>query len=117
MALLLAAAGIYGLLSRRVAERHRELGIRSALGASTPKIVGLVVRDGGQLAAAGVVLGGAGALALSRLLQSLLFRVGPGDPVSLVLSAGLLTLVAAGACLLPAWRAAQADPVEALRAE
>jgi putative ABC transport system permease protein len=117
VALIMAAAGVYGLLSRRVAEQHRELGIRSALGATRRRIVGGVVRDGGRLAAAGVMLGGGAALALSRLLESLLFQITPGDPLTLVLSALLLGAVAASACLVPAWRAARSDPVEALRAE
>ncbi|HET9513022.1 MAG TPA: hypothetical protein VFO95_03755, partial [Gemmatimonadales bacterium] len=81
------------------------------------RIVGMVVGDGGRLAGAGVLLGAAGALALSRLLVTLLFRITPADPVSLGLAGALLGLVAGAACLVPAWRAARADPVEALRAE
>ena len=117
VALLLAAAGIYGLLSRRVAERHRELGIRSALGATRQRILGLVTRDGGRLALIGVGLGFGAALGLSRLLEGLLFNVAPRDPVTLSLAAVLLGSVALVACLVPAWRAARVDPIEALRSD
>jgi putative ABC transport system permease protein len=117
IALLLAAAGIYGLLSRRVAERQRELGIRAALGATRRAILEHVLRDGGRLAALGVIIGVGGALGVSRLLESLLFGVAPRDPLTLTAAGGLLAAVALVACLLPALRAARVDPVDVLRNE
>ena len=117
VALLLAAAGIYGLLSRRVAERYRELGIRSALGATRQRILELVLRDGGRLALLGVGLGLGAALGLSRLLESMLFNIAPRDPATLTFAGILLGVVALVACLFPAWRAARVDPVEALRSD
>jgi putative ABC transport system permease protein len=117
IALLLAAAGIYGLLSRRVAERQRELGIRAALGATRQAILEHVLRDGGRLAGLGVIIGVGGALGVSRLIESLLFGVAPRDPVTLTAAGGLLAAVALIACLLPALRAARVDPVEVLRNE
>ena len=117
IALLLAAAGTYGLLARRVAARHRELGIRAAIGANQGRLVRLVLGDGTRLALIGTGLGLAGALAISRLLSGMLFGVGARDPVSLVTSGVALGAVALLASLVPAWRASRADPVEALRAE
>ena len=115
VALLLAAAGIYGLLSRRVAERRREMGIRTALGASRRRILRIVLRDGGRLALTGVAIGLLGALALGRLLETLLYGLAPEDPATLAATVALLALTAVMACLLPAWRAAQVDPITALR--
>ena len=115
IALLLAAAGTYGLLARRVAARHRELGIRAAIGANRGRIVRLVLGDGTRLALIGTTLGLAGAVALSRLISGMLFQVGARDPASLVTSGVALGLVALAASLIPAWRAARVDPIEALR--
>lgn len=117
VALLLAAAGTYGLLARRVAARHRELGIRAAIGADRGRIVRLVLGDGSRLALLGTGLGLAGALAISRLLSGMLFHVGARDPVSLLVSGCLLGGVALAASLVPALRASRVDPVEALRSE
>ncbi len=117
VALLLAAAGIYGLLSRRVNERRREFGIRSALGATRARILDSVLRDGGRLASLGVAFGLTGALGLTRLIEGLLYGVAPTDPVALAAAAALLGVVATAACGLPALRATRADPVEALRQE
>lgn len=116
-ALLLAVMGIYGVTSYVVAQRTHEMGVRKALGASRSHIVGIVLRRGVGLAAAGVVLGLAGALALTRLLEGLLFGTSPREAVVFVLLPLLLTVIAAVASYLPARRAARVDPVIALRAE
>ena len=116
-ALILAAAGIYGVLAGGVAERSREIGVRAALGATRGRIVGLVLRDGLRLTAAGVLLGVAGAVAATRALTSLLFGVSPLDALTF---AGVILLLGATsviACALPAWRATRVDPATALRAE
>ncbi len=117
IALLLAAAGTYGLLARRVAARRRELGIRAAIGADRSRLVRLVLGDGTRLAVIGTGLGLAGALAISRLISGMLFQVGSRDPESLLVSGLLLGGVALVASLVPALRAARVDPIEALRAE
>ncbi|MEP6491191.1 MAG: ADOP family duplicated permease [bacterium] len=116
-ALLLAIAGIYGVLAGSVAERTREIGVRSALGATPSDIVALVVGQGGRLAVVGIVLGLAGSFALTRYLQSMLFGVAPNDPVTLVGVCALLGGVTLAACLIPAVRAARVDPSMALRSE
>lgn len=116
-ALLLAVAGIYGVLAGSVSERTREIGLRSALGATPGSLVGLVVGQGGRLAALGIVLGLAGTFALTRYLKSLLFGIAPDDPVTLVGVCALLAAVALAACLVPAVRAARVDPSAALRSE
>ncbi len=117
LAALLAAIGIYGVLSYLVTQRTREIGIRMALGASRGRVLGEVLRDGARLALAGFVLGLAGALATGRVLASLLNEVKPRDPAVLAAAAGLLAVVALIACYLPARRAASLDPTEALRYE
>ncbi|HEX6632296.1 MAG TPA: FtsX-like permease family protein, partial [Gemmatimonadaceae bacterium] len=117
VALLLAAFGIYGVLASLVAERGREIGVRTALGATPGDTLRLVMAHGARLAALGLVLGTVGALALGRLLRGLLYGVRPGDPLTLAAVAALLAVVAALACLLPALRAVRVSPMEALRAE
>jgi predicted permease len=117
IALLLAAAGLYGVVSRNVAHRQREIGVRTALGARTREIVTMVFRQGLGLTLAGVVLGIAVALALTRYLSSLLYGIGTRDPLTFVIVPLLLVLVATVATFLPARRAARTDPVAALRAE
>lgn len=117
VALALAAAGIYGVISGAVVERRREVGIRAALGASRADILTMVVRQGLGMAGMGVVIGLAGSLALSRLITSLLFGVAAFDPVTYLSVTALLVLVAAAACWVPAWRAARLDPAVVLRAE
>ncbi|HET8645225.1 MAG TPA: FtsX-like permease family protein, partial [Vicinamibacteria bacterium] len=117
LALLLAAVGLYGVLSYDVAQRTPEIGIRMALGAQRADVVRSVVRRGLLTAAAGTALGLAGALALARVLRSLLFGVGPTDPVTFAGVAALVLVVAVAATCVPAWRAATIDPVAALRAE
>jgi putative ABC transport system permease protein len=116
-ALLLAIAGIYGVLAGRVAERTREIGLRSALGATPRDIMSMVVRQGLQLGVVGLVLGLAGAWMLTRFLQSMLFGVLPHDPVTLVGVAVVLGGVTLVACVIPARRALRVEPTEALRSE
>jgi putative ABC transport system permease protein len=117
VALVLAAAGIYGVLAGSVAERTREIGVRAALGASRSSIRGLVLRQGMILALIGAVIGLAGAVAASRALVTLLFGVTNLDPVTYVGVSVLLLAVSAVACWVPAWRAARVDPAITLRAE
>jgi predicted permease len=117
LALLLAAIGIYGVLSYAVTRRRRELGIRMALGAPKGSIVALVVKDGGRLAAAGVLCGLAGAFAATRLLQSLLFGVSSTDPIIFAAAVLTLAVVALAATWIPARAATKVDPLQAVRAE
>jgi predicted permease len=116
-ALTLAAIGIYGILSGSVTERTREIGVRSALGASRGNILGLVVRQGMMLTGLGVAIGVVGAVAASRAVAALLFGVSRFDPVTYLAVVGLLVGVSGIACWVPAWRAARVDPVITLRAE
>jgi len=117
LALALAAIGIYGLMSYSVSQRTHEIGIRMALGAKREEVLLLVVGQGLLLAAGGVALGIGGALILTRFLASLLFGVGPNDPVTFAGVSLLAVSVAAVGSLIPAWRAARIDPMEALRYE
>jgi predicted permease len=117
MGLILGALGIYGVLAYLVAQRTREIGVRLALGAQTGDVLRMVVGGGLRLAAIGVVIGVAGALALTRLMQGVLFGVTPTDPLTFgVVIAGLLS-VAAIASLVPAVRATRVDPLIAIRAD
>jgi putative ABC transport system permease protein len=116
-ALLLAILGIYSVIAFTVALRAQEMAIRMALGSQRSGIIGLVLASGSKLAAAGCVIGLIGAVAASRLLQSLVFGVRTWDPLTLGVAAVLVMLLALGASLLPARRAASANPVEALRAQ
>src|SRR5256714_1607679 len=115
VALVLAVIGIYGVLSGSVTERTRELGIRLALGAQTSAVLKLILWQGLKLGAAGIFLGLLGALAVTRLLQSLLFGISATDPLTFAMSAFLLLSVALVACWLPASRATKIDPMVALR--
>ena len=117
VALLLAACGIYGVLSGNVAERMREIGVRSALGASRGDILALVVRQGMTLTGIGVAIGLIGAAAASSALVTLLFGVSRLDPVTYLGVIAMLACVAAIACWVPAWRATHVDPAITLRAE
>jgi predicted permease len=116
-ALVLSAIGIYGVMAYFVSQRTQEIGIRIALGASTRDLLRLVLGEGVRLAAAGVVVGLLGALALTRAVSSLLYRVDPRDPWTFAALAAALTAVALVACYLPARRAARVDPINALRAD
>jgi len=116
-ALALAATGIYGVLSGSVAERTREIGVRSALGASRRSILTLVIRQGMALAGIGMAIGLAGAALASQALVTLLFGVSRLDPVTYFGVIALLGAVATFACAIPAWRAARVDPAITLRAE
>ena len=117
IALLLAAVGIYGVVSYTVAQRTREIGIRLALGAEGGDVLRLVVRRGMAPALAGVVVGLAGAVYVAHLARSLLYGVDAADPVSLAGAALVLTAIAAAACLVPGLRAARVAPVIALAEE
>jgi putative ABC transport system permease protein len=116
-ALLLAAAGIYGVLSGSVAERTREIGVRTALGASRTRIAGLVLGQGLRLTALGVALGLAGAMLAGRAIAAMLFGVSPLDPLTYGGMIGLLGAIALLASWVPAWRAARVDPATTLREE
>jgi len=117
IALVLAAVGIYGVISYTVSQRSRELGIRIALGASGANVMAHVLRPGLALAASGVGIGIVASLALTRLIASLLFGVAPVDPVTFGAVAALLLGVAVAACAVPARRASRVDPLVAMRSE
>ena len=117
LALLLAAIGTYGVLSYLVTQRSREIGIRMALGAGRETVLRSVMAHGLTLALIGLAAGLAGALVLTRLMEALLFEVRPNDPATLAGVALLITVVAAAASLVPAFRATRVDPIVALRDE
>jgi len=117
VALILASVGIYGVISYGVSQRTQEIGIRMALGARTPAVLKLVVKGGMTLVLIGVVIGIAGAFALTRLLTTLLFAVTPTDAMTFASVPLLLIMVSALACYIPARRATKVDPLVALRSE
>jgi putative ABC transport system permease protein len=117
LASVLAAIGIYGVMSYTVTARTREIGIRMALGARAVSVLRLVMQDGMKLALAGLAIGIGGALAVTRLMRTLLFEVTPTDPITFAGVAILLLLVALLACFFPARRASGFNPVDALRHE
>ena len=117
LALVLAVTGLYGLIAYSIAQRTREIGIRMALGARSSQVLRLTLCQGMGLVIVGTILGVAAALALTRLLQSLLYEVSAADPLAFVAATSLLILAALVACCVPAWRAARIDPMAALRCE
>ena len=116
-ALLLAAVGMYGVLSCSVTERTREIGVRAALGASRGDIVSLILRDGMRLTAIGIAIGLVGGIAATQSIATLLYGTSPLDPIAWIGVAVMLAGVSAAACCAPAWRASQVDPSITLRAE
>jgi putative ABC transport system permease protein len=117
LSLLLAAAGLFGVLTYIVAQRSGEIGIRIALGAQRDQVLGLMLTDGLRPALLGLVVGLAVSAALVRLMRTMLYETQPLDPAVFAAVTGVLLLVAAVACLAPAWRASRLDPMQALRTE
>ncbi len=115
LALLLAAIGLYGVMSYAVSQSTRELGLRMALGAGASNLLRLVMSRGLTLTAGGVVFGAAVALGLTRLLGNLLYQVSPRDPLAFGSALAVMTITSLAACFLPAWRATRTDPARALR--
>jgi ABC-type antimicrobial peptide transport system permease subunit len=116
-ALLLAVVGLYGVMAYTVSQRTKEIGVRMALGASRGSVLGLVFRDGAPLVGLGLAIGLAGAFALSRILESMLFGVGARDLAVFAGVPSVLAVVALTAMLVPARRAARVDPVRTLGEE
>jgi ABC-type antimicrobial peptide transport system permease subunit len=115
VAVVLATAGLYGVLSYSVSRRTREIGVRSALGATQARLIGLVAREGAAMAAAGLVVGAGAGLAASRAMRSLLYGVSPLDPTTWIAAVvGLLGVVVV-AVAFPAWRASRVPPAVALK--
>ncbi len=117
VALALASVGIYGILAYLVLQRSQEIGVRMALGARPRNILFSVVGEGMVLSLAGILLGVGGALALTRMVSTLLFGIAASDPVTILAVAALLLVVASAACYVPARRAMRIDPMLALREE
>jgi putative ABC transport system permease protein len=117
LALLLAAAGIYSVLSYSVRRRVREIGIRMALGAQISDVLRLVIVEGMKPALLGLAIGLAGALALGRVLSKLIYGVSPADPATFAAVSALLAAVALAASIIPAARATRVEPVKTLREE
>jgi ABC-type antimicrobial peptide transport system permease subunit len=116
-ALILCATGIYGVLSFTTGQRTREIGVRMALGADSGSIRRMVLGEGAAVIAAGVGVGLAAAVVATRFLQTLLFEIRPGDPLTLLTVSTLLSIVGLAACYFPARRATRIDPLAALRTD
>ena len=117
LALVLAAVGIYGVMSYAVSQSVHEIGVRQALGADRRRVLVMVLGGAVRLAVVGIAIGGAGALAATRAMKGLLFGVTAADPVTFVAVSLVLLLVAVIASYIPAWRATRVDPIVALRCE
>jgi len=117
LALLLAMVGVYGVISYSVSQRTQEFGIRMAIGAQRHQVLTMVMQQGIKIAGIGLAIGILSALALTRIIRSLLFDVSASDPLTFTAICGLLMLLAVVACLAPAYRATKVDPMEALRYE
>jgi ABC-type antimicrobial peptide transport system permease subunit len=117
VALLLAALGIYGVLSYSVSRRTKEIGVRVALGAQATSVLGMIVGDSMRPVCWGTVTGIAGALALSRVLRGLVYGIGVADPVAFASAIGTLIVVAVVASWIPARRASKVDPIVVLRVD
>jgi predicted permease len=115
LTLLLAAVGLYGVMSYSVAQSNRELGLRMALGAGAANLFRRVISRGLRLSAVGVLCGATAGLALTRLLGTLLYNVSPNDPLAFASAGAVMTIASVAACLLPAWRATRTDPARVLR--
>jgi putative ABC transport system permease protein len=114
---VLAAVGVYGVVSYSVSQRTREIGIRMALGAGSPEILRLMIRRGMILTLFGLGLGLAGSLALTRVMTGMLFGISATDPSTFCAVGAILTLIALAACYIPAHRASRVNPITALRCE
>jgi putative ABC transport system permease protein len=117
LALVLACAGIYGVISYLVAQRTHEIGVRMALGAQRSEVMRLILGHGARMVVVGVAIGSVVALGLTRLMTNQLFGVTAHDPLTFAAVAGVIILTAVAACYVPARRATRVDPMVALRAE
>ncbi len=117
MALLLATAGVYGVISYSVSRRDREIGIRMALGAGRPHVLAMIVRQGLTPVVVGLSLGLTGGFVASRLMAGILYGIGPNDPVTFIGVPAVLATVAVLASLVPAIRATRVDPLDVIRAD
>ena len=115
--LVLAAVGVYGVISYVTAQRTREFGVRIALGATRGRVISEVLRGGVRLTAIGSLIGLVGAFVMTRSVSALLFEISPLDPVSYFAAVALLGLLSVCACLVPAWRASRVDPIIAMQSE